>query len=87
MPEWGKAIEIPTEYDHNSGQDVVDGEVRDDNIYQWLGSSYTPSSNEQEMNDNDEDTNLRRSARDIKPPSTYKPSFGEKKYVDQLFGV
>lgn len=87
MPEWGKAIEIPTEYDHNSGQDVVYEEVRDNNTSKCLGSSDTPSSNEQDMNDNNEDTNLRRSARDIKPPSTYKPSFGEKKYVDQLFGV
>ena len=68
-----KAIKIPTKYDFDAGKYDTDGEVDDDNTFQGVVSRNTPIPNEQETNENDEGPNLRRSARNRKPPSPYQP--------------
>lgn len=85
--EGHKAIENPTEYDRDAVQDIMDGDIDDDDTSQGLVSRYKPIPNEQETHDTNEDTNLWRSVRYIKTPSKYKPSFDGKQYGSQLFGV
>ena len=65
----------------------MDRNIDNKNKHQGAGSSNTLRTNEQKTYDNDEDLNLQRFARDIKPPSTYEPSFDGKSYEYQQFSV
>ena len=65
----------------------MDREVENNVTSQGAGSSDTLIPNEQETHDNNEDTNVPRSARYRKPAYPYELSFDGKRYGAQLFHV